>query len=88
MLPHLIRLRVEEAGEVAISYGLIAALISVAAIIAMSQLGDTLPQIFDFVNRTMNDGLTRIGCSSRPARSARRRRGAPRFSIALSDDPR
>ena len=61
MLTHLIRLRVEEAGEVAISYSLIAALISIAAIIAMTQLGDTLPHIFDFVTQTMIDGLARMG---------------------------
>ena len=61
MLRHVIRLGFEEGGEVAISYGLIAALISVAAIVAMSQLGDTIPQIYDYVNGTMNDALTRLG---------------------------
>ncbi|MGE5146436.1 MAG: Flp family type IVb pilin [Candidatus Eiseniibacteriota bacterium] len=57
----LLRLRIDEAGEVAISYSLIAALISVAAIIAMTQLGETIPQIFHFVTSTMVDGLARMG---------------------------
>jgi pilus assembly protein Flp/PilA len=61
ILQALSRIRADEAGEVAISYGLIAALISVAAIIAMSQLGDTIPHAFDFVTQTMRDGLARMG---------------------------
>jgi Flp pilus assembly pilin Flp len=36
-------------------------LISIAAIIAMTQLGDTLPHVFDYVTNTMNDGLARMG---------------------------
>jgi len=61
MLQQLSRIRADEVGEVAISYGLIAALISIAAIIAMTQLGDTLPHVFDFVTNTMRDGLARMG---------------------------
>jgi len=57
----LSRLYAEEAGEVAISYGLIAALISIAAIIAMTQLGSILPHVFDFVTSSMIDGLARMG---------------------------
>ncbi len=40
------RLRKNNEGATAIEYGLIAALISVAAIIAMQALGDTLQTIF------------------------------------------
>ena len=61
MLYLLSRLRIDEAGEAAISYSLIAALISIAAIIAMTQLGDTLPHLFDLVNETLTDGLARVG---------------------------
>lgn len=61
MLQALSRIGADEAGEVAISYGLIAALISVAAIIAMTHLGDTIPHAYDFVTQTMRDGLARMG---------------------------
>ena len=59
---HLLsRLRVDEMGEVAISYSLVAALVSMAAIIAMTQLGDVIPEIYDFVTGTMIEGLARVG---------------------------
>jgi Flp pilus assembly pilin Flp len=61
MLQLLSRIRADEAGEVAISYSLIAALISIAAIIAMTQLGDTIPRIFDLVGQELIDGLQRAG---------------------------
>ena len=61
MLQALSRIRADEAGEVAISYGLIAALISIAAIVAMTQLGDTIPHLFDLVGQEMIDGLQRAG---------------------------
>jgi Flp pilus assembly pilin Flp len=61
MLHLLSRLRVDEVGEVAISYSLVAALISIAAIIAMTQLGDVIPEVYDFVTVTMIDGLRRVG---------------------------
>ena len=57
----LSRIRAEEAGEVAISYSLVAALVSIAAIIAMSELGDTIPLIYHYVTDTMIEGLARIG---------------------------
>ena len=40
------KLRKDEDGATAIEYGLIAALISVAAIIAMTALGDSLKSLF------------------------------------------
>lgn len=61
MLQVLSRIGADETGEVAISYGLIAALISIAAIVAMTQLGDTIPHLFDLVGGEMLDGLQRAG---------------------------
>ncbi len=46
----------DEQGATAIEYGLIAALIAVAAITAMSQLGGTLSQTFTDVNNNMTPG--------------------------------
>ncbi|MFT6009323.1 MAG: pilus assembly protein Flp/PilA, partial [Parasphingorhabdus sp.] len=42
-----------EEGATAIEYGLIAALIAVAAIVAMGQLGNTLSGTFNEVNNSM-----------------------------------
>ncbi|OAO05051.1 Flp family type IVb pilin [Parasphingorhabdus sp.] len=42
-----------EEGATAIEYGLIAALIAVAAIVAMGQLGDTLSNTFNTVENSM-----------------------------------
>ena len=43
-------------GATAIEYGLIAALIAVAAIVAMGQLGNTLGNTFNKVEGDMNTG--------------------------------
>ena len=48
----------DEQGATAIEYGLIAALIAVAAIAAMSQLGATLSGTFTNVDTKMQPGLT------------------------------
>jgi Flp pilus assembly pilin Flp len=61
MLHLLSRLRVDEVGEVAISYSLIAALVSIAAIVAMTQLGDVIPEVYQFITVTMIEGLQRVG---------------------------
>jgi pilus assembly protein Flp/PilA len=45
-----------EEGATAIEYGLIAALIAVAAIVAMGQLGNTLGNTFNKVEGDMNTG--------------------------------
>lgn len=45
-----------EKGATAIEYGLIAALIAVAAITAMSGLGEQLGETFNDVNETMATG--------------------------------
>jgi len=46
----------DEQGATAIEYGLIAALIAVAAITAMTSLGGTLSGTFDNVNTKMTPG--------------------------------
>jgi pilus assembly protein Flp/PilA len=48
----------DEQGATAIEYGLIAALIAVAAITAMSTLGTTLSGTFSNVNSKMTPGTT------------------------------
>jgi pilus assembly protein Flp/PilA len=47
----------DEQGATAIEYGLIAALIAVAAITAMTSLGSTLSATFTEVNDEMAEGL-------------------------------
>jgi pilus assembly protein Flp/PilA len=46
----------DESGATAIEYGLIAALIAVAAIAAMQGLGNQLTKTFDNVNTAMGSG--------------------------------
>jgi pilus assembly protein Flp/PilA len=48
----------DEQGATAIEYGLIAALIAVAAITAMTNLGSTLSGTFSNVNTSMAPGAT------------------------------
>lgn len=45
----------DEAGATAIEYGLIAALIAVAAIVGMSALGDSLDTTFTGVSTTLDN---------------------------------
>jgi len=52
------RLVRDEQGATAIEYGLIAALIAVAAITAMTNLGSTLRGTFTNVNTNMTKGTT------------------------------
>jgi pilus assembly protein Flp/PilA len=47
------RILKDEAGATAIEYGLMAALISVAAITAMGALGNSLSNTFNFVSNQM-----------------------------------
>lgn len=47
-----------EEGATAIEYGLIAALIAVAAIVAMGQLGNTLANTFNEVETKMGENNT------------------------------
>ena len=48
------RILKDEAGATAIEYGLMAALISVAAITAMGALGNSLSNTFNFVSNQMS----------------------------------
>jgi pilus assembly protein Flp/PilA len=50
-----------EDGATAIEYGLIAALIAVAAIVAMGSLGNTLKNTFGKVDGEMSSGLANAG---------------------------
>jgi pilus assembly protein Flp/PilA len=47
---HLVR---DEAGATAIEYGLIAALVAIAAIVAMTAVGNEVSATFDKVNSTL-----------------------------------
>ena len=51
----LSRLLADETGATAIEYGLIAALVSVAAITAMGALGNSLSNTFNLVSTQMNN---------------------------------
>jgi pilus assembly protein Flp/PilA len=51
------RLRDDEAGATAIEYGLIVALIAIAAIIAFQSLGLTLSDVFDTIRTAMGSTL-------------------------------
>ena len=53
MIQELMR---EEDGATAIEYGLIAALISIAALLAFQSLGLNLAAVFDTVTRAMGGG--------------------------------
>jgi pilus assembly protein Flp/PilA len=52
------RILKDEAGATAIEYGLIAALIAVAAITAMGSLGNSLSNTFQFVSNNMSNAQT------------------------------
>ncbi len=47
----------DESGATAIEYGLIAALVSVAAIGALTTMGDTLNTLFTTVSNSMNTAV-------------------------------
>jgi pilus assembly protein Flp/PilA len=57
----LAKLRRNEKGATAIEYGLIAALIAVAAITAMSTLGDQLTSTFTKTSEKMAEGTDKAG---------------------------
>ena len=54
MLTSLRKLVQDESGATAIEYGLIAALVAVAIIFALSQLGDSLTGIFERVSTQLD----------------------------------
>ena len=47
----------DESGATAIEYGLIAALVSVAAVTALTQMGGSLSTMFTTVSTTLNSAL-------------------------------
>ena len=47
----------DESGATAIEYGLVAALVSVAAIGALTTMGDTLNTLFTTVSNSMNTAI-------------------------------
>lgn len=48
----------DEDGATAIEYGLIAALVSVAAVFALGQMGTALTDMFTVVSTELNDAVT------------------------------
>ncbi len=48
----------DDSGATAIEYGLIAALVSVAAILALQAMGTSLEAIFTSVSETLNSAVT------------------------------
>ena len=56
------KIRKDEKGATAIEYGLIAALIAVAAITAMSQLGDSLSGTFGSVSTCLTKAQAKQDC--------------------------
>ena len=55
MITHTVKkILADESGATAIEYGLIAALVSVAAITALTQMGTSLRQMFQYVANNMN----------------------------------
>jgi len=50
----VLKLVKDESGATAIEYGLIAALVAVAAVVGMSALGTSLNNVFQSVSTTMN----------------------------------
>ena len=54
----------DESGATAIEYGLIAALVSVAAIGALGSLGNSLENIFGIVSTELEDAANNAGSST------------------------
>ncbi len=58
MLTTVIRFARDEDGATAIEYGLIAALVSVAAIGALTAMGDSLSSLFDTVSTALSTAVS------------------------------
>jgi len=58
MLKIIRKLKKNRAGATAIEYGLIAALVSVAAVGALTQLGGSLQTMFTTVSTTLDNAVT------------------------------
>ena len=61
MLATFTRLIKDEEGATAIEYGLIAGLVSVAAIGALSLMGNSLDQMFTFVSNELDNAVANSG---------------------------
>lgn len=57
MFAKLRRFARDESGATAIEYGLIAALVSIAGIAAMSAMGDSLEEMFETVSEELNNAI-------------------------------
>ncbi|TFH42822.1 MAG: Flp family type IVb pilin [Lysobacterales bacterium] len=57
MLTHVNNFYRDEEGATAIEYGLIAALVSVAAITALTAMGNSLTSIFTYVSDSLNSAV-------------------------------
>ncbi len=57
MMKHIGHFCADESGATAIEYGLIAALVSVAAIGALTTMGNTLNTLFTTVSNAMNTAV-------------------------------
>jgi pilus assembly protein Flp/PilA len=66
MFKTLRSLLTDESGATAIEYGLIAGLVSVAAIFALTQLGGSLTTIFGVVSGELDTAATAAGGAAAP----------------------
>ena len=66
MLTRIITFFKDDSGATAIEYGLIAALVSVAAIAALTSLGGSLTSIFTAVNTSLGTAATAAGGGTTP----------------------
>ncbi len=64
MFGNLMNVLKDESGATAIEYGLIAALVSVAAIGALTAMGSSLETMFNSVSNKLNDAVNESGAGS------------------------
>ena len=67
MLRIIRKLIKNEKGATAIEYGLIAALVSVAAVVALENMGESLNSIFTTVSTKLDSAVTSAGGGGTPA---------------------
>jgi pilus assembly protein Flp/PilA len=58
MISNFLKLMKNESGATAIEYGLIAALVSVAAVVALQSLGSSLEAMFTTVSNELNTAVS------------------------------
>ena len=64
MFGNIKKLLKDESGATAIEYGLIAALVSVAAITALTAMGSSLDSMFSTVSNKLDTAVTQSGSST------------------------